>query len=165
MSDLEKRHVPKPARHVSVTLSNTLSAVTTQAFRDTLRDRHPASLPPRPSEVRGGLRVEQADEVRGSLGLSKEAMERLLGSSARTVQRRRERGEALSPSESDRLWRLLFVRERAREAFGSDESATLWLTNPHPLLGGETPVDRLDTEPGLREVEDMLTVVGETSAA
>lgn len=139
--------------------------MTTQTFRDALRDRHPASLPPRPSDVRGGLRVEQADEVRRSLGLPMEAMERLLGSSARTVQRRRERGEALSPSESDRLWRLLFVRERAREAFASDESARAWLTGAHPLLGDETPVERLDTEPGLREVEDMLTVVGETSAA
>jgi putative toxin-antitoxin system antitoxin component (TIGR02293 family) len=115
--------------------------------------------------VRSGLRVEQADEVRDALGLSPDAMERLLGSSTRTVQRRRERGEALSPSESDRLWRLLFIRSRANEALGSEAGARLWLTSPHPLLGGETPVQRLDTEPGLREVEDMLTVIDETAAA
>ncbi len=139
--------------------------MTAHSFRSALRSGSALALPPRPSEVRSGLRIGQADEVRDALGLSTDAMERLLGSSTRTVQRRRERGEALSPSESDRLWRLLFVRDRAREALGTDDKARTWLTSPHPLLGGETPVQRLDTEPGLREVEDMLTVIGETGAA
>jgi len=32
-------------------------------------------------------------------------------------------------------------------------------------LDGETPLQRLDTEPGLREVEDLLTTIDETGAA
>jgi hypothetical protein len=30
---------------------------------------------------------------------------------------------------------------------------------------GTTPLERLDTEPGLREVEDMFTVIDQTGAA
>jgi hypothetical protein len=39
------------------------------------------------------------------------------------------------------------------------------MTEAKGVLGGESPVERLDTEPGLREVEDMLTVIDETGAA
>lgn len=60
---------------------------------------------------------------------------------------------------------MLFIVEEARVALGSDESVRIWLTQPHALLGGETPLERLDTAPGVREVEDMLTVIDETAAA
>jgi hypothetical protein len=39
------------------------------------------------------------------------------------------------------------------------------LTEAKAVLGGESPAERLDTEPGLREVEDMLTVLDETGVA
>jgi putative toxin-antitoxin system antitoxin component (TIGR02293 family) len=139
--------------------------MTQQSFKSTLQRSFSAPLLPRPSDVRSGLPAELADEICAWLGLPAAALERMLGSSARTLQRRRKRGETLSPHESDRLWRLLFVRDRARQALGSDERARTWLTSPHALLGGESPVERLDTEPGLREVEDMLTVTDETAAA
>jgi putative toxin-antitoxin system antitoxin component (TIGR02293 family) len=67
--------------------------------------------------------------------------------------------------ESDRLWRLLHVWERACCAFDDPASARDWLYEPSALLGGEAPGAHLDTEPGLREVEDMLTVIDETGTA
>jgi putative toxin-antitoxin system antitoxin component (TIGR02293 family) len=117
-------------------------------------------------QVRRGVELAALDAIRDRLGLSQETLERTLSVSTRTLQRRRNAEYRLTPAESDRLWRLLHVFELALEAFEQNEDAARsWLTTPKALLSGETPLDRLDTEPGLREVEDMLTVIDETGAA
>lgn len=127
--------------------------------------RERRSAVPDADGVRRGLSFDALDEVQETLGLSREALGRVLHVSARTLSRRRKRGDSLTPAESDRLWRLLHTWDRAADAFESKESARIWLTEPKAMLGGETPLQRLDTEPGLREVEDMLTVIDETAAA
>jgi putative toxin-antitoxin system antitoxin component (TIGR02293 family) len=132
--------------------------------RLTARKRESSAVP-NVRGVRQGLDVAALDEVRTWLGLREETLERVLSVSARTLQRRRTGDQRLTPSESDRLWRVLHVIHRAVDALGDEDAARTWLLSPHALLGGETPLERLDTEPGLREVEDMLTVIDETAAA
>lgn len=105
------------------------------------------------------------DAAIDALNLDQSAVESVLDISVRTLQRRRKQGSDLTPAESDRLWRLLHVWARSQAAFASDDAARTWLKTPHGLLGGETPLERLDTEPGLREVEDLLTTLDETNAA
>jgi uncharacterized protein (DUF2384 family) len=56
-------------------------------------------------------------------------------------------------------------RRNPGDTLGDEDAARAWLKRPHALLGGECPLARLDTEPGLREVEDMLTTIDETAAA
>lgn len=121
--------------------------------------------PPDIERVRKGLGMAVLDAVFGALDLEQSAVENVLGISVRTLQRRRKQGKDLTSAESDRLWRLLHIWDRSRTAFASDDAARTWLKTPHGLLGGETPLERLDTEPGLREVEDLLTTVDETGAA
>jgi putative toxin-antitoxin system antitoxin component (TIGR02293 family) len=115
---------------------------------------------------RAGLRQQSAMEdldYRSRRGLDRQIMQQL--ASCEWI-RRRKGDQRLTAAESDRLWRLLHIFDLALEAFGErEEAARTWLTTPHPLLQGETPLERLDTEPGLREVEDMLTVIDETAAA
>lgn len=152
-------------------MSTTLRPEADQStFEADLRE-HLASLSaPRPAapdvyRVREGLDFATLDALRERLGLSLDELERTLHVSARTLQRRRKAEHRLSPAESDRLWRLLHVFDLALAAFEHDEqTARAWLTTPKSVLEGETPLERLDTEPGLREVEDMLTVIGETAA-
>lgn len=116
--------------------------------------------------LRGGLPMDAFDRVKDTFRLSQEVVEQVLGVSTRTLQRRRKKGDRLTPTESDRLWRLIYIYDRALAAFESrHELAHAWLTSPHALLDGEQPLARLDTEPGMREVEDMLTVIDETAAA
>jgi len=126
----------------------------------------PAAVPDA-GQVRSGLDVGLLDELLEQLELSQEALAGMIGVSMRTLQRRRseEGGGRLTPAESDRLWRLLHVWDRALAALGSAAAARAWLTEPKAVLGGEPPAHHLDTEPGLREVEDMLTVLAETGAA
>jgi len=152
-------------------MSTTLTENPSQeAFEDGLRRHleHPAAdtIVPGVEGVREGLDLAELDALRERLGLTQDVLERTLDVSSRTLQRRRKGDRRLTPAESDRLWRMLHVFELALEAFNGNEGAVrAWLTTPKPVLNGETPLDRLDTEPGLREVEDMLTVIDETAAA
>lgn len=105
------------------------------------------------------------DAVVDRMGLDQADLEDVLGISVRTIQRRRKQDKDLTMIESDRLWRLLHIWRKSQAVFGSDETARTWLKASHGLLRGETPLERLDTEPGLREVEDLLTTLDETNAA
>ena len=140
------------------------------AFEDALRTFQSTSAyapeaPPDTDRVRKGLGMGVLDAVFEALNLDQSDVQDVLDISVRTLQRRRKQGKDLTPAESDRLWRLLHIWERSRTAFASDDAARTWLKTPHGLLDGETPLERLDTEPGLREVEDLLTTIDETNAA
>lgn len=74
--------------------------------------------------------------------------------SPRSLQRRRD--GRLAPAESDRLYRLARMIGLARFHVGDDQSALRWLKQKNPALGGRAPLACLDTEPGAREVENVL---------
>ena len=117
------------------------------------------------SEVREGLPYEALESLSRTLGLTQEVLTRVLHVSERTLQRRRHSGR-LSPSESDRLWRIAHVYRLALEAFdGKADEASQWLTTPKRALGGDTPIAHLDTEPGERMVEQMLATIEHTMPA
>jgi putative toxin-antitoxin system antitoxin component (TIGR02293 family) len=54
------------------------------------------------------------------------------------------------------LVRVADVLERAREVWENEQDAWDFLHAPHPLLGGERPIDRARTERGARQVADLL---------
>ena len=78
--------------------------------------------------------------------------------SPRSLQRRRD--GRLAPAESDRLYRLARMIGLARFQIGDDEGALRWLKQKNPALGGRVPLACLDTEPGAREVENVLGRIG-----
>lgn len=45
----------------------------------------------------------------------------------------------------------------ACHASNGAESARQWLRAPHALLGGASPLDRMDTRVGMNKVKTMLT--------
>lgn len=74
----------------------------------------------------------------------------------RTLARRRTAGR-FAPDESERLLRISIVFERAVELFDGDvASAVQWLTTSKKALSGETPLKYSRTEPGAREVENLI---------
>jgi putative toxin-antitoxin system antitoxin component (TIGR02293 family) len=62
----------------------------------------------------------------------------------------------LTPAESDRTVRLAQVFATAVETLGDGGRASEWLKAPNRALRGACPLDQLDTDPGVREVEDVL---------
>ena len=107
------------------------------------------------SAVRAGLSYAALEHVRDQLDVSDEQLARALGVSARTLSRRRDTG-TLTTDESDRLVLLAEIIALAQQALDSDEGARQWLRTPHALLGGESPLDHMDTVTGMQEVKTML---------
>jgi putative toxin-antitoxin system antitoxin component (TIGR02293 family) len=73
-----------------------------------------------------------------------------------TLTRRLSEELLLTPAESDRAVRMARVYANAVEMIGDEEKAIEWLSTPNRALGGEMPLDQLDTDTGARVVEDLL---------
>lgn len=74
----------------------------------------------------------------------------------RTTRARREQTGVLSSEESERLERVARLTALAEHVWEDAEAAHAFLTNPHPLLDGETPIDLAASDLGARRVEDLL---------
>ena len=108
--------------------------------------------------VRAGLPTAALDRLQSQLQVSDARLAPLLGVSPRTLRRRREAG-TLTSDESDRLVLLAEVVTLARQAVDGADPAREWLRAPHSLLGGASPLDRMDTVVGMKEVTRMLAHV------
>lgn len=102
-----------------------------------------------------GFSVAAAERLQRRLDLSVDDLAAAMGSSTRTLARRRRDGR-LTPEESDRLYRLARLFERAAEVFVGEDDARRWFRQPQWALGGSTPLEYAMTEPGAREVESLL---------
>jgi putative toxin-antitoxin system antitoxin component (TIGR02293 family) len=105
--------------------------------------------------IRDGLSYESLDHVLRSEDLGASEAYELVGS-RRTLMRKKKEGTPLSPSESDRLARVVRVIARAEEALGDHRSAHRWLRTPNRALVGKRPLDLLSSDAGARVVERVL---------
>ncbi len=105
--------------------------------------------------VRAGLPANTFDAVATETGVPVARLTLLLGIPPRTLARRKAAG-LLAPEESDRLYRLARSYAQMVEVLGTAEKARHWLITPNRALGGEPPLDLLDTEIGARQVEEVL---------
>ena len=105
--------------------------------------------------IRNGLPVSVIDSIMEGFSLTSEDLVIPLGVSISTIKRRHKQTE-LTPSVSDRLFRLASIVSEATETLGSKEKAARWLHKPNRALGGDSPLSRLDTSIGFQQVEDVL---------
>ncbi|MDQ6767030.1 MAG: DUF2384 domain-containing protein [Candidatus Eremiobacteraeota bacterium] len=89
-------------------------------------------------------------------GLNSEQLAAALGISKRTLDRKKGKSR-LNAVESDRAVRLARVLTLALEVFGNQKNTTIaWLHDPIVALGGRAPVEFLDTDEGLRRIEQVV---------
>ena len=105
--------------------------------------------------LRRGLPAARFEELRRYLGVASSELSRVVGIAPSTLSRRRERGH-FDKDESERLLRVARLAAYAAEVLDGVENMRTWMTEPARALGGETPFDFADTEPGAREVERLL---------
>ena len=67
-----------------------------------------------------------------------------------------KRRTRLSPEESQRTERLARVVALAESIWENPAESRAFLNRPHPLLGGDTPLDTAQSELGARRVERLL---------
>lgn len=141
--------------------------------------RHPAPSPPAaggpPYPAPGwslGLSDQRPDAIHDHLlaGLPFKAVETLVGKSGLRQQdvlgaaqlpastlARRKKAKKLEPAESERLFRVARVFERAAELFEGDAAAARrWLTEPVRGLGYRVPLELARTQVGAQLVLDLI---------
>ena len=62
----------------------------------------------------------------------------------------------LKVPEGERAVRIMRVYDRAKRLFATHDNTRQWLNSELPALGGRTPLDFAQTEPGAREVEAVI---------
>ena len=106
--------------------------------------------------VQNGLPVSAVFRLQETSGLTLERIKQVARISEGSFARRKHSGR-LSQEESERLLRVGRIFERAAALFDGDQvGARQWLETPIPSLGGQRPLDLSQTEPGAREVEDLI---------
>ncbi|MGA6987459.1 MAG: antitoxin Xre/MbcA/ParS toxin-binding domain-containing protein [Terriglobales bacterium] len=106
--------------------------------------------------IRKGLPSGSLIVLGEKLDLKNAALSETLGIPQRTLTRRLSRHSRLTVAESDRTVRLARVYATAVEMIGNAGKAAEWLRTPNRALGGQIPIDQLDTDLGAREVENIL---------
>ncbi|MGA3045742.1 MAG: antitoxin Xre/MbcA/ParS toxin-binding domain-containing protein [Terracidiphilus sp.] len=106
--------------------------------------------------IREGLPVKSLFLLAERLNLRQAEISEKIGIPRRTLTRRLAQHSRLTAAESDRAVRLAQVFSNAIDTLGDEEKASAWLKTPNRALRGGRPLDQLDTDPGVREVESVL---------
>lgn len=106
--------------------------------------------------VREGLPVKALVQLAERLNLRQAEISEKIGIPQRTLTRRLAQHSRLTAVESDRAVRLAQVYSMAVDTLGDGDKAAAWLKTPNRALRGGRPLDQLDTDPGVREVENIL---------
>lgn len=103
--------------------------------------------------IKEGLPYQDFEMLSQVLDLPASELAHIIGVAPRTLQRRKHQGH-FATDESDRLFRLLRLVERATEVLG--DSGTDWLKAPKRFLSGQSPLQFADTEAGAWEIHQAL---------
>lgn len=106
--------------------------------------------------VEEGLPVAHVVEFGRQAGFTTEELARLIRIPPRTYARRVASNARLKIPEGERAVRIMRLFERAKQVFGSDEDTRRWFDARILALGRKTPLEYAQTEPGAREVENII---------
>jgi putative toxin-antitoxin system antitoxin component (TIGR02293 family) len=107
-------------------------------------------------QLEAGLPFSAVEKLRRALDVPMERLAQITRISERTLARRKEEGK-LNLDESERVYRLANVYERALSLFEGDQAAARrWLQTPRAAFGGKSALAFADTDVGAREVEDTI---------
>jgi putative toxin-antitoxin system antitoxin component (TIGR02293 family) len=106
--------------------------------------------------VREGIPARALKSFADTLSLNLADMARFVVIPRRTLERRMAANALLRTGESERVVRLGRIFAKAKEVFEDSNEAGNWLNEPLESFGGQTPLQLTSTEPGAREVEQIL---------
>lgn len=126
------------------------------------RKPKPAAYPEIHDDVAMALRVEEGLPVvevvafARQAGFTNDELARVIHIPSRTYARRVAAKGRFKVSEGERAVRLMRLFDQARRVFVSDENTRSWFGGKVLALGGKTPLEYAQTEPGAREVESLI---------
>lgn len=106
--------------------------------------------------VEEGLPVMEVVRFGKQAGFTNSELAKLINIPARTYARRIADKGRFKVQESERAARLMRVFDYAKRLFVTDENTRGWFNARLIVLGGKTPLEYAQTEPGAREVEAVI---------
>ena len=106
--------------------------------------------------VRKRLPAGVSDKIKKAFLITDAELVKVAGVTLRTFQRKRAERKKFSLLVSDRIARLTSILSFATQVFEDSESATAWMRKPQIALGGQKPIDLIETEAGENAVKDLL---------
>jgi len=107
------------------------------------------------ARIKEGLPVKAFDRLRKNLDISEKALAKTLNIAISTLARRKNTGR-MTFEESERIYRIARLYDRAVEVFGDKKMGRKWLKEPAWALGDVPPLEFAETELGAQEVDDLL---------
>lgn len=106
--------------------------------------------------VEEGLPVMDVVKFSKQAGFTNDELAKLINIPARTYARRVAGKARLKVHEGERAARLMRVYDRAKQLFVTNENTRGWFNAKLIVLGGRTPLEYAQTEPGAREIEAVI---------
>ena len=106
--------------------------------------------------MRQGLKAPLLTELANASGIDAKLLYEFAGIDRTTVARRAARDDILPQEAAVKALEFAELMATAADIFGSVSEAARWLTLAHPLLDGETPLQRARTPWGMQRVRSML---------
>jgi putative toxin-antitoxin system antitoxin component (TIGR02293 family) len=107
------------------------------------------------ARIKEGLSVKAFDRLCKNLDISEKALAKTLNIAISTLARRKKTGR-MTFGESERIYRIARLYDRAVEVFGDKKMGRKWLKEPAWALGDLPPLEYAETEFGAQEVDDLL---------
>jgi putative toxin-antitoxin system antitoxin component (TIGR02293 family) len=150
-----RRHAAKPTS-TGIAIRSITEVLDCTLRGDSVGAQH-ASFLEAVAIVKAGLPISAVTRLQRTSGLTAERIKHFAGISEGSFARRKITG-LLLPEESERLMRIGHLFERATALNDGDQAAARqWLETPIPALGNNAPLELAKTEPGAREVEDLIS--------
>ncbi len=109
--------------------------------------------------VEEGLPIVDFVKFGRESGYTVEELARLVHIPPRTYARRVAAKARLDIPEGERAVRIMRLYDLARALFGTHENTRKWMNTELPALGWRTPLQMARTEPGAREVENVIGAI------
>jgi putative toxin-antitoxin system antitoxin component (TIGR02293 family) len=106
-------------------------------------------------QIKRGFDVVSLTRLSQEIQVTTQQLAEIASIAKRTLARRKREGR-LNMLESEKIYRIATLFDRAVQVLGSAEQARLWLKTPKKALREQTPLQHSETEVGAREVEDLL---------
>jgi putative toxin-antitoxin system antitoxin component (TIGR02293 family) len=107
-------------------------------------------------EIKKGLPYTSFESLQKRVGIAQKNLAQAMNINSRTLTRRKKELK-FNTDESERLLRIGRIVDRTLALMDGDMELTKeWLTNSSVALGGKTPLEYSDTEPGANEVTTLI---------
>ncbi|HRN56867.1 MAG TPA: DUF2384 domain-containing protein [Agriterribacter sp.] len=104
---------------------------------------------------RNGVKTASLKLLSQYLGITMDAMSKLLHTSHRNIQRKHD-NDLLDVYKSERVIEIAQVVSKGLDLFGTTDNLQQWLHSGIMALGGKKPVDLLDTSFGVRMILKLM---------